>query len=773
MDALAKLGWNKENMASPLPGMIKTMQAASSFVDTQYNNQIQWQKAQADTKESIARAGNIDSQTEYNRRALDARIQGLDIENKKGELANLLQENKVKVDSATLDDQIAKVKIGTQQEQEKLRHDQSYNPILEEEGRQKSTQAQILTDELSGQQKRDQDALNDLPMALADLPTDASDAAFEDKLVQFYKNHPAAATNPKTKAMIDARIKAIEGARSQLSSVQEANANATELLKMKATGDLPASTNIDELKKDPVLAHQKIAQGNVTRTQRTISQILGTMPTNVPPEMAKQVADLRQAQGRLGNILQSPDGMNQIINGGYSQYFDTNGNLNPELQGDVDALKAYNDERIKQGLAKRTTTTVTVTSPTGNVLHPSEIKVENVPMEQAAEVTRQMEESFKSPEEKAKEQAGVQTNKEVQLTNQVQDIYKNNPQIQELAKEAARTGDWSKVTEELKKNIKPTSSSTSAVNTETQAVTFNAPSQGTEAPVDIRSASFTPGRNGNRPDYIVLHSSDGNERGDINTLTRGNVSAHYYTTEDGRVHHFVPEDDTAWHGGKVIDSKFANSHTIGIEQEHVDGQPWKDAEVKATAKQVADIMNRKPWITLDHVVGHADIAGERKQDPLNFPWAKFRQYVQDFQQQSKAVASADVLDKRLGGQLADHGQDFINAGKKYNISPVLLASIASFETGRGTSEALREYNNVGGMMDSSTPDATGFRRFASIQESIDALAQKLRREYVDQGYDSLRKIAGRYAPPGAANDRRGTNSQWLPSVSRIMSEFTA
>src|SRR5258705_12052729 len=135
-----------------------------------------------------------------------------------------------------IEDQIQKAKIATKQDQENIRHSENYNPIIEEEGHQKLSQAQILTEDMKSQQQRDRAALDELPMALADIPTDPSDPDFEDKLVTFYKNHPAAATNPKASAMINLRMQAIENARKQLSSVQEANNNAKTIMAMNATG---------------------------------------------------------------------------------------------------------------------------------------------------------------------------------------------------------------------------------------------------------------------------------------------------------------------------------------------------------------------------------------------------------------------------------------------------------------------------------------------------------------------------------------------------------
>src|SRR5258705_4729828 len=82
MDALARLGYNRENMFSPLPMITRGIQSMTSLFDENYNNQMKWQASQAQIKETLARANNIDSETDYNNQALDYRLKGLDLENK-------------------------------------------------------------------------------------------------------------------------------------------------------------------------------------------------------------------------------------------------------------------------------------------------------------------------------------------------------------------------------------------------------------------------------------------------------------------------------------------------------------------------------------------------------------------------------------------------------------------------------------------------------------------------------------------------------------------
>lgn len=132
---------------------------------------------------------------------------------------------------------------------------------------------------------------------------------------------------------------------------------------------------------------------------------------------------------------------------------------------------------------------------------------------------------------------------------------------------------------------------------------------------------------------------------------------------------------------------------------------------------------------------------------------------------------ASSLDNSLEGLLKGYGNDFIKAGQKYGVDPYLLAAISMFESARGTSQPIREYNNPSGIMDAST----GFkeiRYFNSLQEAIEYTAYNLRTGYLDKGLNTIEKIAQEYAPVGADNDIYGTNIEWAPSVRSIYKELS-
>src|SRR5215471_2261228 len=187
--------------------------------------------------------------------------------------------------------------------------------------------------------------------------------------------------------------------------------------------------------------------------------------------------------------------------------------------------------------------------------------------------------------------------------------------------------------------LKPPAPPAGAAVTTTTAPT-NAAATTPEPKLDYQSTGVDKGRNGYRPTYIVLHSTDGaSTQGDLNTFTdpNGKVGVHYLIGRDGKTYHLASEGDAARQAGYDKFGNYANDWTIGIEQSHVDrdpekgiaGEVWSDATIRSAAKTAADVMRRYPWITPDHVIFHSDLAGERKHDPADYPMQKFYGYLQD------------------------------------------------------------------------------------------------------------------------------------------------
>jgi len=106
------------------------------------------------------------------------------------------------------------------------------------------------------------------------------------------------------------------------------------------------------------------------------------------------------------------------------------------------------------------------------------------------------------------------------------------------------------------------------------------------------------------------------------------VSAHYLIDETGAVYRLVPEDRRAWHAGVSYwrGKTDINSRSVGIElvnPGHAWGyRPFPEPQLEALCALAGEILDRHP-IPPRNVVGHSDIAPDRKLDPgEKFDWAR-------------------------------------------------------------------------------------------------------------------------------------------------------
>jgi N-acetylmuramoyl-L-alanine amidase len=106
------------------------------------------------------------------------------------------------------------------------------------------------------------------------------------------------------------------------------------------------------------------------------------------------------------------------------------------------------------------------------------------------------------------------------------------------------------------------------------------------------------------------------------------VSAHYLIGEDGTVWRLVAEDRRAWHAGRSFwaGETDINSRSIGIELANPghgpNYRPFPDAQMTALERLAQGILARHP-IRSHLVLGHADVAPGRKQDPGElFDWRR-------------------------------------------------------------------------------------------------------------------------------------------------------
>ncbi|MCP9337439.1 N-acetylmuramoyl-L-alanine amidase [Stutzerimonas xanthomarina] len=137
-----------------------------------------------------------------------------------------------------------------------------------------------------------------------------------------------------------------------------------------------------------------------------------------------------------------------------------------------------------------------------------------------------------------------------------------------------------------------------------------------------------------RAQFIVLHYTSSDLQRSLEILKGDGVSSHYLIGEaPATIYRLVDEDRRAWHAGESQwnGRTWLNSSSIGIELvnrgyiESANGRlwyPYSGEQIDALIVLLKDIMQRhglKPGA----IVGHSDIAPQRKVDPGPlFPWKR-------------------------------------------------------------------------------------------------------------------------------------------------------
>ena len=129
--------------------------------------------------------------------------------------------------------------------------------------------------------------------------------------------------------------------------------------------------------------------------------------------------------------------------------------------------------------------------------------------------------------------------------------------------------------------------------------------------------------------FIVIHYTGmKNENVAIKRLCdeNKNVSAHYFIKNNGEIINLVPDLYAAWHAGKSkwLNYNSLNKNSIGIEIQNPGHEnKYKNFSTKqlSSLKILLRTLIKKYKIDLKNILGHSDIAPERKKDPgEKFPW---------------------------------------------------------------------------------------------------------------------------------------------------------
>ncbi|NKB20192.1 MAG: N-acetylmuramoyl-L-alanine amidase [Alphaproteobacteria bacterium] len=213
------------------------------------------------------------------------------------------------------------------------------------------------------------------------------------------------------------------------------------------------------------------------------------------------------------------------------------------------------------------------------------------------------------------------------------------------------------------------------------------------------SQNFGDRGQGSSIDKLILHYT-GMKSGE-DSLARmcgstSEVSAHYFVDEDGTITQLVDEDKRAWHAGVSYwaGETDINGSSIGIELQNP-GHEWgyrdfPEEQIEALAELAADILIRHA-IPAKNVLGHSDVAPERKQDPGElFPWQRLATrnigYWPSANLEENPGPAFDTPNEELRGLLSKRG---------YNPETSLVDVVTAFQ---------RRYRpaNIDGKADSET-----------------------------------------------------------------------
>jgi N-acetylmuramoyl-L-alanine amidase len=137
------------------------------------------------------------------------------------------------------------------------------------------------------------------------------------------------------------------------------------------------------------------------------------------------------------------------------------------------------------------------------------------------------------------------------------------------------------------------------------------------------SPNFKQGRNGYKPEIIVIHIMQGTLESTDAWFANpaSQVSSHYGVGLNGEVHQYVKEEDQAWTQGYHDGATFKlhkpnvnpNVYCVSIEHEGQDLAKGTEDQLKATTELIRAIATR--WnipLDRDHIIGHYEVDPIRK-----------------------------------------------------------------------------------------------------------------------------------------------------------------
>lgn len=119
-----------------------------------------------------------------------------------------------------------------------------------------------------------------------------------------------------------------------------------------------------------------------------------------------------------------------------------------------------------------------------------------------------------------------------------------------------------------------------------------------------------------------------------------------------------------------------------------------------------------------------------------------------------------------GGALEGKAKKIVKIAKENKIPPKLFMAIVASESQWGKGDNATMQKNPLSIM-----GAGPLQVYPTIEEGLDKGAKNLYDLYISKGLNTPKKIGPKYAPVGASNDPTNLNSNWVPTVTKIMKSF--
>ncbi len=144
----------------------------------------------------------------------------------------------------------------------------------------------------------------------------------------------------------------------------------------------------------------------------------------------------------------------------------------------------------------------------------------------------------------------------------------------------------------------------------------------------VHGITLPPGQfGGSYIDDLFLGQLDSDAHPFFATIAAVQVSAHALIDRQGALTQYVSFLQRAWHAGASHwqGRDNCNDFSIGVELEGCDEVPYTKAQYQTLAQLAQLLMDNFSGIMPQRIVGHSDIAPQRKTDPgPAFDWDYFR-----------------------------------------------------------------------------------------------------------------------------------------------------